>query len=165
MKIWNIDENKFTLKTTYSDHNYAITALDATAEHIISGDAKATIIIHEVSDGNITKVKQSDQHQDVQVIRISSDGKTCAVGFNFGIIYLYTISTATCSGKLRGHDGDIQSFLWLHNKLISTAKDRTIKLWSIADSKCRQTLKLPKASGYKSKRLRLKLDYSFMLRL
>ena len=88
----------------------------------------------------------------VQVIRINSTGESSAVGFNFGIIFLYNLPTGTCTGKLRGHDGDIQSFLWLHGKLISSAKDRTIKIWSIEDSKCCQTVKLPKPSGYKSKR-------------
>ena len=108
--------------------------------------------IYNLSDATFAKVKEAEQHQEVQVIKIDENGEKCAVGFGHGIIYLYLVAEAKQLGKLRGHDGDIQSFLFTQNRLISTAKDRTIKVWNVDQSKCVQSAKLPKASGYKSKR-------------
>jgi WD40 repeat protein len=73
LKVWTLSENKFTLKVTYSEHAYPITALDSNADHIVSGDAKSNVIIWKVSDGYFTKIRQGDQHQEVQGLGLDFD--------------------------------------------------------------------------------------------
>ena len=61
--------------------------------------------------------------------------------------------------RLRGHEGAIQDFLWHENGLISSSKERHIRVWdsdfeNSENSNCgalRQTLNLPRPSGYKNK--------------
>ena len=70
---------------------------------------------------------------------MDEDDSICAVGFKFGIIYIYKVDSGSCFAKLRGHDGDIQSFIFIQEKLISAGKDRNIKIWNISQNKCLQT--------------------------
>ena len=75
-----------------------------------------------------------------------------AIGYEKGIIYLIKLADNSTVTRLRGHDGDIQSIIFLESYLVTASKDKTIRLWSRETFKCAKTLKLPKASGYKGKR-------------
>ena len=41
--------------------------MDSNLDFIVSGDCKAVVFIYNIADGSIVRVKQADQHQDVQV--------------------------------------------------------------------------------------------------
>ena len=64
--MWDVDEEKFSLKNVINDHQNAVSALDSNAEFIVSGDTKSMVLIHNLTDGGFTKFRPSDQHQSVQ---------------------------------------------------------------------------------------------------
>ena len=122
----------------------------------MTGDAKSAITCFNRSTKQISKIRHNEQHSDVKVITISKyDSKVAAIGYEKGIIYIVNVGDGSTAARLRGHDGDIQSFLFLENYFVTSSKDKTIRIWDQNDGTNFSTLKvlkLPKASGYKSKR-------------
>ena len=141
----------------YREHQNGITALDGNEDIIITGDAKSAISCFNRKTKQISKIRHNEQHSDVKVIKISdsTSNQIAAIGYEKGIIYIVNVADGSTAARLRGHDGDIQSFLFLENYFISSSKDKTIRIWDQTDGTNFSTLKvlkLPKASGYKSKR-------------
>jgi len=124
----------------------------------MSGDSKSAITCFNRSTKQISKIRHNEQHSDVKVITISKyDSSLAAIGYEKGIIYIVNVGDGSTAARLRGHDGDIQSFLFLENYFVTSSKDKTIRIWDQNDRtngnfSTLKVLKLPKASGYKSKR-------------
>lgn len=147
----NDSSEPIKLEEEYQPNNLSVTALDASDGVIVSGDTKAFVFITQTSNKSSLKIRENDQHNGIQSIKLHSETSMVAVGFNLGIIYVYKIDGSKVA-RLRGHENAIQSFIWHKSGLISAAKDRQIRLWDIDSGKCSQILNLPRASGYKSKK-------------
>ena len=114
----------------YKEHQNGITALDGNENIIMSGDSKSAITCFNRSTKQISKIRHNEQHSDVKVITISkNESNLAAIGYEKGIIYIVNVGDGSTAARLRGHDGDIQSFLFLENYFVTSSKDKTIRIW------------------------------------
>ena len=78
-----------------------------------------------VTTNRFQKIRHNEQHSDVKVITISKyDSKVAAIGYEKGIIYIVNVGDGSTAARLRGHDGDIQSFYFLKIILSQVQKIR-----------------------------------------
>lgn len=139
---------------------------------ILSGDEKGFVVCWNLDKGSTDRFYPDGSSQmHLGCLTCSPhDENIVAVGYKSGAVSLMDIKrNGTVIKKFRGHTNEVHSIIWSPNKdeslvftnkqqkdeegdvtnggyegVIATgSKDKTIKLWSISEGKCRRTLRIP----------------------
>jgi len=76
-------------------------------------------------------------NSDTLAIAFSSDGKKLATGGDEKVIDVWNVSVGEQLARLEGHKDDISnlSFIDHNRKIVSTAKDKKVKIWDVTKKK------------------------------
>jgi len=83
------------------------------------------------------KLYSIDSDGENLAIAISTDNKKLAVGGEKKVIDIYDLLSQEQLARLKGHNGDITNlgFIDYNRKIVSTAKDKLVKLWNVNKKK------------------------------
>ena len=117
--------------------NDEIKAIDITQDgkYLACGGDDGHIEIWNLDTYQLLHRMQSNS--DTLAIAFSSDGKKLATGGDEKVIDVWSVSVGEQLARLEGHKDDISnlSFIDHNRKIVSTAKDKKVKIWDVTKKK------------------------------
>ncbi len=154
VELWDVDKNKVTsIETSHEGRIYSI-AFSHNDKLFASAGADGTVKLWNVEDGKELGTLEGSERDIFYSIVFDNESRTLAAASSNGTIKLWDLQDCQaknfkdCQPKSlidsngKAHTDEVYSIGFSHNNsfLVSASADRTIKLWSLKDSKLLNTM-------------------------
>ncbi|KAJ1967930.1 hypothetical protein IWQ62_001552 [Dispira parvispora] len=168
VQVWDYPQRRVV--GTHGHHGSEVTALAITSRSalLVSGDKAGRVVVYDpVTQHHCTA---SFHKSTVYVIRTVCDATwdydLVAIGHQNGGITIAKVSKdsagksqVTCSYRLEDHTDEIHDLLWIlpasngegvgsGRRLVSSSRDKTLRLWDVSEEQVLQQIKLPRAKQF-----------------
>lgn len=133
VKIW--DASSGECRETIECRNSLIDAVGFSADdqQLSAASLKGTVQVWEVSNGALLKTLQDADNEEIRCVTLSEYAEKVAIGLWSGLIKIRDVSSGEWDHTLDGHHEIVEQLVFSGDckKLVSGARDGTIKVWDI----------------------------------
>jgi WD40 repeat protein/energy-coupling factor transporter ATP-binding protein EcfA2 len=141
VKLWNVSARK--LEKTLEGHRDTVTSVKFSGDDklIATASDDNTVRLWDLQTGTESSPTLKGHRAGVRSVAFSQDGKRLATASLDSTVKVWDLSTRKELMTLEGHEGDVNSVVFLPDSRLATASsDSSIRLWDINARQYRKTI-------------------------